>query len=49
MLDRYGLAVLPDWISEITGADGLIDVVRDYCGISHIELSFRQDLQDFSR
>jgi len=27
--------VLPDWISEVTGADGLVDAVRDYNRISH--------------
>ena len=46
MLDLYGLTVLPDFILEVGGAEGGIDVVRDYSRISHIEISFRQDLQD---
>jgi hypothetical protein len=46
MLDLYGLTLLPDLIIEVGRANWLIDVVRDYCRISHIEISFRQDLQD---
>jgi hypothetical protein len=29
MLDLYGLAVLPDGVSEVGRADSLVDVVRD--------------------
>ena len=39
-LDR--MRVLPDRAVEIVGMDR-VDVVRDYCRISHIEVSLRQD------
>ena len=37
MVDLDGMTVLPDFVNEVRGTDGLIDVVRDYCAISHIE------------
>ena len=45
MLYVDGLALLPDWVSKVAGVDS-VDVVRDYCRISHIKVSLRQDLQD---
>jgi len=39
MFDRHGLAVLPDRVREIRRADWLIDAVRDYCRISHGNVS----------
>ena len=37
MLDLNGLTLLPERIIEVGGKNGLVNVVRDYCWISHIE------------
>ena len=46
MLYPDRVTLLPDLVIEIRGNNGLIDVARDYCWVSHIEVSLRQDLQD---
>jgi hypothetical protein len=46
MLDLQPLTLLPDVVIEVVRTDGLVDVARDYCWVSHIEVSFRQNLQD---
>src|SRR5215212_4568139 len=48
MLDLNGLTLLPERIIEVGGKNGLVNVMRDYCWISHIEGRFRQDLQNFT-